>query len=467
MILPLVVETRKTQFSYCAFCAYRRNLAALDPAPWRATAQDGDGRVSGSIDVLADDLTGAADTAAAFARPDRPVRLSLAPQAGQGPAEDTAAAGEPGQARPDGRVRAIDLDVRNAPEGADVGAVYAAHASHLRDDEHVYVKIDSTLRGHVKAAVAGVCSRLCGHLVICAPAFPSVGRTVRDGVPLVHGVELRHSGVWRVEPRRAPLTLLEVLPEVPRACLPVDVIRGSRMAEALSCAADARQLVICDTADDNDLRRLTRAAVAMGRPVLWIGSAGLARALAGELLGEALPPADGGQLRSRWRRFLAVMGSASPVGRRQAEALAAAGATPIAVPCDVLLDGDESRLRPLAAVIAAAAGRRNVVVSVTDAAAGREDRWLRPSSPAEQSRMADSLGRVVAPAMERTDLAVLTGGATARAVLQACSVSSLDVVQEIRPGIVLSIPCQSRAPRVITKAGAFGNERALVELLYK
>jgi len=425
--------------------------------------------VAGLIDVLADDLTGAADTAAAFVRPNRPVRLSLNPDAG---GESAANTGEPGGDRParaGGLVRAVDLDVRNAPDGAGVSAVYAALAARLRDVEHVYVKIDSTLRGHVKAAVAGVCSGLPGHLVICAPAFPAVGRTVRDGVPLVHGVELRHSDVWRVEPGQAPLTLLEVLPEVPRACLPVDVIRGSRIVEALSRAADARQLVICDAADDNDLRLLARAAVAMGRPVLWIGSAGLARALAAELLGEAPPPVGAGHLHllARWRRFLAVMGSASPVARCQAEALAAAGATWIAVPCDVLLGGEGAGLRSVSAGIASAARPHNVVVSVTDACADAADRWLRPSSPSEQARMADSLGRVVAPAMECTELAVLTGGATARAVLRACSVSSLDVVQEIRPGIVMSIPRDARTPRVITKAGAFGSERVLVELLYK
>lgn len=418
--------------------------------------------MSGSIDVLADDLTGAADTAAAFVRPDRPVRLSLVPEQRGG-----LEAGEARSAPGAGLVRAIDLDVRDAPDGADVGAVYAAHAGRLRDDEHVYVKIDSTLRGHVKAAVAGVCSRLSGHLVICAPAFPAVGRTVRDGVPLVHGVELRHSGIWRVELRRAPRTLLEVLPAVPRACLPVDVIRGRRIAEALSFAADARQLVICDAADDNDLRLLAQAVVAMHRPVLWIGSAGLARALAGELFGEPLTPAGGGHPVSSWRRFLAVMGSASPVARRQAEALVAAGAAPIAVPCGALLDGDDAGLRSLSAGIATAARRRSVVVSVTDAGVGADGRWLRPSSPSEQARMADALGRVVAPAMECTDLAVLTGGATARAALRACSVSSLDVVQEIRPGIVLSVPRDSPAPRVITKAGAFGSEHALVEVLYQ
>ena len=129
------------------------------------------------------------------------------------------------------------------------------------------------------------------------------------------------------------------------------------------------------------------------------------------------------------------------------------------VAAQVLLDDDPATVGGVAAKLAELAGRHSVVVSIGPGPAehGR----------AERARVAETLARLVAPAASAAELLFVTGGATARAVLDACRVHYLDVVRELRPGVVLSIANHRRRTHVITKAGAFGDERALIDVLHR
>lgn len=137
----------------------------------------------------------------------------------------------------------------------------------------LFKKIDSTLRGHVAAEIRAALGALPGRPVIFAPAFPAQGRIVRNGRLYVRGVALR---------------------------LPKLNIR------APDCESDA------------DLNRLARIGLAMRPRPLFVGSAGLARAIARALprVGQAKRP------RIRRAKVITVVGSASPVSLRQARRLA-------------------------------------------------------------------------------------------------------------------------------------------------
>ena len=58
----------------------------------------------------------------------------------------------------------------------------------------------------------------------------------------------------------------------------------------------------------------------------------------------------------------------------------------------------------------------------------------------------------------------MTGGATARAVLEQLGVASLDLVAEPEPGIAVA---RTGAQHVVTKAGAFGDAKTLVRTLHR
>lgn len=393
--------------------------------------------------VVADDLTGAADSGAAFAEVSGPVRLLLTPVTSREWAS--------------GAVTVVDMATRELSE-LDARERTKALADRLGRDDVVFKKVDSTLRGHIAAEVAELRDRLSDRLVVVAPAFPAAGRTTIGAVQHVHGTPLHLSGAWSFEPIDPPPSLSSLFAPMPMTSLSLDDVRSSpaRLASLLDAAAGDRRLAICDAIDDQDLHAIARAGHAMGQPILWVGSAGLAAALVSELSGvqpriglvEATPPT----IRPpREARFLAVVGSASSLARRQALALAAEGAKSLEFPARVLAEADNTALQELAAEVSTAAEAGNTVVSIAGEAESRN-----------AAAVSQSLATVTVPAAATSDLLLLTGGATARAVLLRAGLTCLDILGELSPGVVLLTPTGESQQLIVTKAGAFGDDRTLV-----
>jgi uncharacterized protein YgbK (DUF1537 family) len=79
------------------------------------------------------------------------------------------------------------------------------------------------------------------------------------------------------------------------------------------------------------------------------------------------------------------------------------------------------------------------------------------------SSVAGALAEAVAAIIDGYDALLLTGGETARAVIDTLGVGSMTVVGEIEPGVVVSrLP--GDLPLLVTKAGAFGDSRTLVRI---
>jgi uncharacterized protein YgbK (DUF1537 family) len=124
--------------------------------------------------IVADDLTGAADCGAAFAAHGFKTAVVL------DGADET----------PDAEVVAFDANTRAmSPEGAaaETARIVREHPARI-----VYKKIDSTLRGNAEVEIAAALEayRESGHpeaVAVVAPAFPAMGRTVKNGRLYVRG----------------------------------------------------------------------------------------------------------------------------------------------------------------------------------------------------------------------------------------------------------------------------------------
>src|SRR5918992_3547583 len=123
------------------------------------------------IAVIADDLTGAADTGVQFVHAGyRTAVLFRATEI----LEDNLDA------------VVFDTDSRAMPAGfAAKRVVDAAHAA--RGARLVYKKLDSTLRGNVAAELAAALGGARRERVVVAPAFPAAGRTTVGGIQRVRG----------------------------------------------------------------------------------------------------------------------------------------------------------------------------------------------------------------------------------------------------------------------------------------
>jgi len=90
---------------------------------------------------------------------------------------------------------------------------------------------------------------------------------------------------------------------------------------------------------------------------------------------------------------------------------------------------------------------------------GRDDAF----DPAEGAHLSTALAALVTPHFKHVGGLIATGGETARAMLSAAGIGSLDLLAEIEAGVAVARPCGQHAarPAIVTKAGAFGSEHAL------
>ncbi|WP_439552610.1 four-carbon acid sugar kinase family protein [Falsiroseomonas sp.] len=186
--------------------------------------------------LLADDLTGALDSAAEFTGLFGPVRVAWG---GTG-------AGS----------LAIDTGTREATRDAALVATRAV-APLLAGATIAFKKLDSLLRGHPVAELAAC--RDGFRTIVLAPAFPAMGRVTRGGTQYA-----RDGAAW-----------------TPRAALPALLAQeGLQPRPMPGSGALPDGIVICDAERDSDLARIVSRGLAMEGPVLWCGSGGLAGALA-------------------------------------------------------------------------------------------------------------------------------------------------------------------------------------------
>src|ERR687897_2644258 len=137
------------------------------------------------VAIIADDLTGAADTGVQLAHAGYRSAVAFR-DAPIPPADDLDAV-------------ALDTDSRAIPAGFAAKRVMEAVRS-VRDIPIVYKKLDSTLRGPIAAELAAALGASGRDRAVVAPAFPAAGRTTADGVQLVRGVPV-HETEAKNDPR--------------------------------------------------------------------------------------------------------------------------------------------------------------------------------------------------------------------------------------------------------------------------
>jgi len=242
--------------------------------------------------IIADDLTGACDSAARAAQAGWHPRVVL-----------SCSAEESDPVAKDVDLLVISTATRNrSPKQAAAVVAEAARAMIACGARPCFKKIDSTLRGPWAAEVAALRRMAEAELVAVAPAFPDCGRVVRGGVVFCDGK------------------------------------RVGALAPALA-AAGIRDVIIGDAESDEQLAAFVKSVKARGRRILWVGSGGLARFAFGP--GGNVAPA----LQPAAARWLIIAGSKHPVTLAQMEAVRQASLESQAPRVEVVLEVPE-RIKP-------------------------------------------------------------------------------------------------------------------------
>ncbi|OYV31158.1 MAG: hypothetical protein B7Z81_13855, partial [Acidocella sp. 20-61-6] len=313
--------------------------------------------LSPAVLIIADDLTGAADSAVACAT--------------RGLSAVVRFDNDSSDACPEALSLDTDTRAMTARDAAAItAAVVARHGG--AQDTLVFKKIDSTLRGHPGAEIAAALQARRSQrttadaprgCVILAPAFPALGRTTVAGRQLLDGAPLEQTELWRRE-RMGDTALLPALMAqagLSAALAPLaDVRAGVDVLRArLSAALQRADVVVCDAETDADLAAIAEATLPLAGAI-WAGSAGLVGHLV-TAAGLARPPAQV-EAAPTWRGpLLFVVGSLSPVSHQQAARLARENVTHLRVDA-ALIDDAAGAARFAAAWDAALASGRDIVM---------------------------------------------------------------------------------------------------------
>jgi uncharacterized protein YgbK (DUF1537 family) len=355
------------------------------------------------VRIVADDLTGALDAAAPLVGLAGPLPVFW----------DARAAGKAGDSF------ALDSESRDAPAPAQ-------WFDALQGADLAYKKIDSLLRGRTVEEIAACLESDAFASAVIAPVFPAQQRITRGG-----------RQYWRPGPAD------------PWQPVEVDLMAAlRRRGLAIRRAASAQDIAgggifLCDAGTDADLRAIVRAGHALAGPVLWIGTAGLARALAGSASATPQAPLS--------TPLLLVIGSHHPVTLAQLEQLAAH--VPDAIATIRPETGDVGATIETLAAALAARGRAALVFALPDGTGAEL------AGPLFDRALALAILRLAPPRS-----LVVTGGATLFRLVRALGAVCLLVQGELMAGIAVSRLQGGRWPgvTVISKSGAFGAPDLLV-----
>lgn len=387
--------------------------------------------------IVADDLTGAADSAALFAEAGFATVVPLVP------CPDLCA-----------DVVSVSTESRDmTPESAGE-AVHAAIESLLAPPAVppalIYKKLDSALRGQLRSELAAAMRASGAKSAIVAPALPAEGRTTLGGHQHVHGVPLEESSFGRGGASGDLVATFRG--DYPVTRIDLETLR--RTPGAVHWAVAAPGIVICDAETDDDLETIARVGLGAGARLL-AGSAGLARALvrvAPFVSTHRVPawtPAAG-------KPVLVVAGTRHEASERQ---IAAAEQQGVAIfrPAQASLDDDGGDIATtIACAERALVAGTDVIVTLT----GLQDSPLGAVEVVERlARIADSpVVRQCAGGM------MVTGGDVAAAVCRRLGARAIWLRGEVQPAIPWGTLEGGALPGlpIVTKAGSFGGDDSIV-----
>ncbi len=382
------------------------------------------------IAILADDLTGACDTAVPFLRSSLPAQVSLSLH----------------PPLPISGILAMDTNSRDVDSVTAACRVTAAITALQGDPPHYwYSKIDSMLRGSVASEIRTVMQATNADLVLLAPAFPAQFRFTVNGCQFLHQrpVTGQHST------SHLPSILSAAsLPSI--LCSLMEIRHSPGCLATLLTASLSGTVIICDAVTDADLDVIAQTALASHRHLLWCGTGGLAAAFARQYYGIApilLPPplTDA--------PVLTVVGSLHPITREQLTALHASAGLPVVWVNGNLLERDThtEHDRVIAALLRWLTADQSVCLATSPVRAAA-------------TIVTRSLGTIVAHTLQQFPLQrlIITGGEVSRAVCQHLGVTLLQLVGEVVPGVPVSLTINGYPDLyLITKSGGFGQSDTL------
>ncbi|OGH94021.1 MAG: hypothetical protein A2039_02540 [Candidatus Melainabacteria bacterium GWA2_34_9] len=418
---------------------------------------------SKTIGIIADDLTGANDTALQFHLKGCNIQILL---------DYTI---EP-SGKSNTQAWSISTETRNKSPEEAYKIVTDATEKLINNfnAEYIYKKIDSTLRGNVAKETLAVLKTMEGDAAVIVPAFPAEGRTTVGGYHLLKGVPLERTEVARdphspIFQSHIPTLLKQQTDneEIIGHIQLMTVMKGAGpvLLELNRLVKEGKKLIVVDAISTTDMEQIALAIEKSSYNLLPCGSAGLAQVLTKSWLPDTkyqhipkvIPKLP----------VLIVSGSMASLSKTQIKKLAESDEFDSYVLElsleNVLTEPSEELVERILEHLET----ENIVavhVNISDEDEEEKLKELGMEKEKISSIITDYLANLSNKVIKEQNLIFLTiGGETSYKCCNAIGSKQLQLIDEVEPSIPLCLDLE--AQWIVTKSGNFGMPSSLVNIL--
>ena len=421
------------------------------------------------VGIIADDLTGANDTALQFHQKGANTKILL---------DSTCTP----KVKAGSEVWALSSESRNVSKEDSLLRVEEAVKTMTANFsfDNYYKKIDSTLRGHIAIETLRMLEILQYDAAVIIPAFPQEGRITVGGYHIAKGVPIGRTEI-AIDPH-SPITESHVPTLLTSQLSPeqADIIGVIDLRTVLNGAGpiliklnelvkEGKKIIIADSTSLTDIEQIALAINKCDKKILPTGTAAGAQVFSKYWL--AGVEKEDAEVAINKLPKLIVSGTATQITANQIKKLEQADdyedVNFIALEAKEILDGVNENL--VSRIVTNLKSGVTVCVHTSDLVANF-DGFSDDSLVAELTRdkfagmITDFLAELTKDIIEQTEVVLVTlGGETSYKCCKAINSNELRLIDEVAPAISLCLDLNNRW--IVTKSGNLGNSNTLIEIL--
>lgn len=403
-----------------------------------------------NIFIIADDFTGANDTGVKFAK------------AGY----DTSVINNDNLDSSKSDVLVVNTETRLINEDEAVKKI--ENISKYLENQKIYKKIDSTFRGNIGKEIETLLNKLNKKICVIANAFPSMNRTVQNGISYVAGVPLNETDFAKdpINPIKTSNIgeILKISYSYNVKIVRVeDILNGKFVEEFKSDLKNNKKVVyICDGEKEEDLISLSKIVYKYLDTILCVGCAGFADALM-HTIEDFLP-------------ICFVSGSLSSKSILQLNKISDKYAQIIDINKDLFFSNNIEELKKdlNIQIEFALKQKKHIIISVTTKKEDRkENKFYAEKYSISEDEMPEYISHLTAKLVKyilsymRIKALFVSGGNTAIHIIKEFNANEIKILGEIENGVPYGIILDGECPylQISTKAGGFGDEDLYLDVI--
>jgi len=426
------------------------------------------------IFIIADDLTGANDTGVQFAKNGYKTSVLILDEKLKSM-----------KSKNIHDVLVIDTETREVEENvARDKLARMLKEINLRVGENniIYKKIDSTLRGNVGAEIEEILKNFKKKFCLLSPSFPPHQRVTIGGNLIVEDNPLGFSPYIAGNNHNIAESFIPSIIEK-QTKLPIGSIDISEIQKGKTTIIDlianltneGKKIIVADSSNEKHLKDIISSGMSFGSKVLFAGSAGLANCLAESYKKTTKPKIN---VRDNKSPMLIVGGSRNPIMVDQIRHLKDnLDFNELKIDIKEIYTHKDKKLHQYTEESLEILKKNHDLIIYTDAPNNEQKaidnelmKKYKLSYRELENNIKEFLGILTSNIVKSANIRnlILTGGDIAISACRELGISKLELLGELLPGIPLtSARYDDNFLNIITKAGGFGKKGTMYDLIKK